>query len=81
MKIKSASNVKDFLSVVNSCSGSVWLESSWGDSYNLKSELSQYLAIAELIRDKSESLELYCQFASDEAKFFRFFEDHPEIAG
>lgn len=61
MKIKNAKNIKKFLAVANSCNGHVWLESPWGDRFNLKSELSQYVAAAALIEERGDQLELYCQ--------------------
>lgn len=79
MKIKTAKDIKEFLKVADSCEGNVWLESPWGDKFNLKSELSQYVAAASLIKDKGEFLELFCQLKSDEEKFLKFFWDNPEI--
>lgn len=79
MKIKTAKDVKEFLKVVDSCEGNVWLESPWGDRINLKSELSQYIAAVKLIEEKGEYLEPFCQLSSDEEKFFKFFWEHPEI--
>lgn len=78
MKIKTAKNVREFLDVANSCEGHVWLESPWGDKFNLKSELSQYVAAANLIKEKGELLELYCQLSVDEERFLKFFREHPE---
>ena len=79
MKIKSAKNIKEFLAVANSCNGHVWLESHWGDRFNLKSELSQYVAAAALIEEKGDYLELYCQLREDEEKFLKFFHENPGI--
>lgn len=79
MKIRNSNTLKEFLAVADSCDGHVWLESPWGDRFNLKSELSQYVAAANLIKDKGEYLELYCQLKADEDKFYRFFEKHPEV--
>lgn len=81
MKIKTGKNTKAFLAVADSCEGHVWLESPWGDKFNLKSELSQYVAADKLIKDKGDMLELYCQLAVDEARFYKFFAEHPEVLG
>ena len=59
MKFNSISDVDAFVSAVDKCKGDVWLESAQGDRFNLKSELSRYVAIGELIKDESESLELF----------------------
>lgn len=81
MKLKTGKNIKEFLAVADSCEGHVWLESPWGDKFNLKSELSQYVAAYKLIREKGDYLELFCQLSSDEQKFYKFFEEHPDVLG
>ena len=78
MRIKTGKNIKAFLAV-ESCEGHVWLESPWGDKYNLKSELSAYVAAYKLIKDHGEKLQLYCQLAVDEQRFYKFFADYPEV--
>lgn len=79
MKLKNIGQVKGFLATVNRCEGDVWLESSEGDKINLKSSLSQYVAIAALINVEGEKLELFCSLPSDEAKFYVLFSEHPDI--
>lgn len=59
MKLSNIGEVNDFLEVVNRCEGDVWLQSVEGDKINLKSSLSQYVAIAELIKDEGNNLELF----------------------
>lgn len=72
MKIDSIEKVDEFRAVIDSCEGQVWLESIYGDKYNLKSALTQYVAIADLIRDKKGELELFAQLPEDEAKLMMF---------
>ena len=79
MKIKNIEHVKDFLAAVEKCQGEVWLESPMGDKYNLKSELSQYLAICALLKEHGNWLELFCSQKEDEIHFFHFFAEHPEV--
>lgn len=79
MKLHDIGEVNDFLEVVNRCKGQVWLESTEGDKFNLKSSLSQYVAIGKLITDKTDSLQLYCSEPNDEHKFFVLFSEHPKI--
>lgn len=79
VKIKKLSQVNWFLGVVNECNGDVWLTSSYGDKYNLKSALSQYLSVAALLSEKGDELELWCQNQEDEARFYKLFNEHPEI--
>ena len=79
MKIKNIKNVETFLTVVNECKGEVTLTSVYGDKYNLKSALTQYVAIAALLGDHGEELELWCTDNDDEKKFFKMFNEHPEM--
>lgn len=78
MKLTNINQIHSFLSIVDSCNGDVWLESKEGDKFNLKSPLSQYVAIGALLSNHGEDLELYCGDRKDESKFFEFFESNPE---
>ena len=79
MRFAKASEVNDFMNTVENCKGSVWLESPNGDKFVLNSEFSKYVAMAALLTDKGEQLELFCADPEDEAKFFKFFGEHPEV--
>ena len=79
MRLHNIGEVNDFLETVDRCEGDVWLESAEGDKLSLKSSLSRYIVIADLIRDKGEMLELYCSLPEDEAKFMYLFSEHPNI--
>ena len=45
MKLRNIIEIEDFRNTVDSCIGSVWLESTDGDKFNLKSKFSQYIAL------------------------------------
>ena len=79
MKFTKATEVHDFMSTVENCDGTVWLESPMGDKFVLNSEFSRYVAMAALLEDKGEQLELFCQLEEDRAKFYKFFGEHPEV--
>ena len=79
MKIKSIDEVNAFIEAVNSCVGDVWLESVYGDKFNLKSQLSQYIAIGELLKDENQNLELFCSHKEDVGNFFKYFKDYPGV--
>ena len=79
MKFTKATEVNDFMSTVESCKGMVCLMSPMGDKFVLNSEFSRYVAMAALLADKGEQLELFCTDPEDEAKFFKFFGEHPEV--
>ena len=79
MKFKNIVQIDDFLAAVNKCTGNVYLNSTEGDVFNLKSRLSQYVAIGALLGDEGDYLELFCDNRKDEEHFFKFFADHPEV--
>lgn len=81
MKLSNISEVNDFLEAVNNCKGKVWLIDLDGSKINLKSSLSQYVAVAELITERGNELELFCDESIDEHIFFELFDKHPEIIG
>ena len=49
MKIKNIKDVDGFFKVIDSCKGTVELVSPEGDRINLKSKLSQYVSLANII--------------------------------
>ena len=79
MKLTKIEQVNEFLAIVDSCKGDVTLRSVDGDIFNLKSKLSQYIAIAALLGQHGDELELWCSDRNDEAEFLKFFHEHPEV--
>lgn len=79
MKFTELSEVNDFLRTVDDCKGEVWLESTQGDKIVLNSVLSHYIAMTMLLTQHGDMLELFCQYPEDEAKFFRYFKNHPDV--
>ncbi len=51
MKIKNITNPQRFFEVVGNCKGRVELVTSEGDRLNLKSKLSQYVALTQMFKD------------------------------
>jgi len=81
MKINNIKEAEKFIATADSCKGDVFLTSIYGDKFNLKSKLSQYVGIASLIGDHAGDLELYCSNKEDEAKFLRLFAETPDLLG
>lgn len=79
MKMNNISDVQDFVKTIDSCDGQVWMQSVYGDQYNLKSLLTQYLVIGEMVKNHKNDLELFCELTSDECKFYEYFEKHPAV--
>lgn len=78
MKFSNVNEVNDFLKAIKECKGEVWLESVYGDKFNLKSELSVYVALAALLTNRGSDLELFCSLPSDEHYLIDFFNKHPK---
>ena len=79
MMFQTIEQIDDFLDAVQKCKGNVYLKSNEGDVFNLKSRLSQYVAIGALLDDEGDYLELFCDEYEDEGRFYKFFADHPEV--
>ena len=80
MKLRNDIELQGFLDAVDSCKGSVWLESPEGDRYNLNSTLTRhYLAIGKLLEERGDYMELFCQLPEDERKFYEFFDKYPSV--
>jgi hypothetical protein len=67
MKLNNVKDVETFLAAVNACESDVDLKSTEGDVLNLKSSLSQYIAIGRLLEESGDTLELFAQTREDEA--------------
>ena len=68
MRLTNLKNIQKFIETVNSCEHGVYLKSLEGDVFNLKSSMSQYVAIGRLIEETGDSLELFAQTREDEAR-------------
>ena len=77
MRLTNLKEIEEFRKAIDKCKGSVWLEDAEGNKLNLRSMMSQYVALGALLEDKGESLELFCSLASDEQYFLKFFQDYP----
>ena len=73
MKIQNIDNVEKFFKVVDSCKGKVELVTGEGDRLNLKSKLSQYVSLANIISDCSiDELDVIAYEPEDTAKLVEF---------
>lgn len=79
MRFANAIEVNDFLRTVDLCEGEVWITSPRGDKFVLKSVFSRYLAMAALLAERGDELELFCQLPEDRAKFYKYFNEHPDV--
>lgn len=78
MKLRTITDVEAFRAAINSCTGSVWLESAMGDKFDLKSIFSQYIAIGRLLEDHNEELEIFASETKDRAILVNFMNSTKE---
>ena len=66
-------NVAEFLAVLDTCKGNVYLITREGDHLNLKSKLCQLVGLTQLIEGgKISEAYITCENKEDESKLFRF---------
>lgn len=65
-------NVSEFLTVLDTCQGNVYLVTRDGDKLNLRSKLSQLVGLTQLIEGgKIAEASIVCENKTDESKLFR----------
>ena len=75
MKLKNIKEVEQFRNVIHECTGDVYLKSQEGDVFNLKSAMSEYIALGRLLSEQGDSLELFANNREDEARLLRFLSE------
>ncbi len=66
-------DVPEFLKVLDSCEGEIYLMTRDGDRLNLKSKLCQLVGLTRLIEGgKIAEAFIMCEKVADESKLFRF---------
>ena len=74
MLLKNIKDVDMLVSAVSRCSGDVILRSLDGsEEFNLKSKLSQYIAIGRLCAEHGDEYEIFCMNKNDEGYMLNFF--------
>ena len=73
MKVMNITNVNALFGVIDACSGKVELVTNEGDRLNLKSKLSQYVALANVFSEgKIDELELIAYDPEDIKRLLDF---------
>ena len=66
-------DVTEFLAVLDTCEGNVYLVTDEGDKLNLKSKLCQLVGLTKLVEGgKIAEASILCDNIADESKLFRF---------
>ena len=74
MLLKNIKDVNVFINALDNCNGAVVLRSLDGsEEFNLKSKLSQYIAIGRLCEEHGDEYEIFCSNRADESYMLGFF--------
>ena len=74
MILKNVKDIKALVAAVKKCKGDVILRSVDGkEEFNLKSTLSQYIAIGKLCEEHGDDYEVFCMNREDENYMLEFF--------
>ena len=80
MHFENVKQIEAFLETANKCKGEVILKSVYGDQFNLKSRLSQYIAVGALLGNHGDELELFCSNRDDELMMLSFLKKYMPAA-
>ena len=76
MKVKNVKDVEKLFKVIDECKGRVELVTNEGDRLNLKSKLTQYVALSNVFADKTiGEMELIAHEPEDVQKLVMFMYD------
>lgn len=74
MLLKNATDIYALIEAIAKCRGDVILRSIDGkEEFNLKSTISQYVAIGRLCEDHGDEYEIFCMDRNDEGYMMQFF--------
>ncbi len=80
MRLTNVKDVQKFIQVIDACEHDVYLKSQEGDVFNLKSSMSQYIALGRLLEENGDTLELFADSKEDEARLIQFLYELDEEA-
>ena len=78
MRLTNIKDIQKFVAAIQDCEHGVQLKSLEGDVFNLKSSMSQYVAIGRLIEESGDSLELFADSREDEARLLMLIHELEE---
>jgi len=72
--LNNAREIDHLIQALDHCHGDVILRSADGtEEYDLKNDVSRYIAIGELCKNHGEDYEFFCNRCEDEANLMEFF--------
>lgn len=74
MLLKNIKDIEALVRAINECKGDVLLRSTVSnEEFNMKSQLSRYVAIGELCKEHGDEWEIFCMDRNDEGRMLQFF--------
>ena len=74
--LKDINDVNNFKAAVKQCKGDVIIRhNTRHEEFNMKSLFSEYLGLAELMKDHGDEYEIFCMNPSDEVYIINYFHD------
>ena len=74
--LKNISDLEAFRAAIKQCRGDVILRSVDGtEEFNLKSKLSEFIALGKLADTHGDEYEIFCMDLADEAYLLKYFYD------
>lgn len=76
MLLRNARDIDALLAAIKQCKGEVILRSVDGkEEFNMKSTLSQYIAVSRLCEEHGDFYEIFCMERTDEPHLLQFFHE------
>ena len=75
MRTRTENDVRNFNEAINKCTRPVWLVSSEGTAYNMKSAADHDAAMARWINDTNDEMEIFTNSYEDEAVMMGFWKE------
>ena len=75
--LKNIKDLESFRAAVKECKGDVYLlNQDKTEQFNLKSKLSEFIALGKLADLHGDDYEIYCQLPGDEGYLLKYFYEH-----
>lgn len=75
--LKNINDLDAFRVAIRQCKGEVYLLSQdKTEQFNLKSKLSEFIALGKLASECGDQYEVFCQLPSDESYLLKYFYEH-----
>lgn len=76
MLLKNIKDVEKLKEAITKCNGDVILKSvDETEQFNMKSKISQYIAIGRLCEERGDQYEIFCMDRNDEPYLLQFFHE------